>query len=603
MKKEFLLVAMMTIMIPLYSTLSQTLADYISEVKKDTLVVKDYYDMNNEPNSLYYALLLDSVNVPASRVYELKVNGYYPLSNISITSASHPTVIAGSDPEMAVNNKNVNSPPPVICKATMESDSEIDHCIDADGNLTIKNCALVPASNDGSIGRSFTDIKSPGLHVVFDNCIMEHTGGFFVVSEDSNCALTFRNCYFVNMSGYPCRSNGGAFDCFAPQDSLLVENCTHIMAQGSLYKFKAYQFNSIIINHSSFINCAGNVFLDLGYQHRVSLVSNIFINCNLQCCTEIHSVDLGEHDPDWLPIGIVNVFPDKPTDVVGAYNAPSVLDEKTYYVDKNLVYWDPLTDNMSKILNENKVDGISQWLSQMITMNSRSQMMFDNNPAYPFLTEGTWYKNQLPDFADPRDLFTTQLLNIKTFALATIDTSEIGRTAILPAWRLISTGPESFVHPDWPIPIDLSYNNADLMTAGLNAFPVGDLNWFPVHKAAWLTQRDAEYAEIGNRLYVQPIIGIKEINSNIHSEFMLKQNYPNPFNPSTKISFSIAKAGYATLKVYNSLGREIATLVDGFKSSQSYNVKFDGTGLASGIYFYHLRVNGYSITKKMVLIR
>ncbi len=132
------------------------------------------------------------------------------------------------------------------------------------------------------------------------------------------------------MSGYPYRHNGGVFDCFAPQDSLLVENCTHIMAQGSLYRFKAYPFNRIIFNHNTFINCAGNVFLDLGYQHRVSVISNIFINCNLQCCTENHSIDLGEHDPDWLPIGIVNIYPDQTTDVVDAYNASSMLGVKDY---------------------------------------------------------------------------------------------------------------------------------------------------------------------------------------------------------------------------------------------------------------------------------
>ncbi len=175
-----------------------------------------------------------------------------------------------------------------------------------------------------------------------------------------------------------------------------------------------------------------------------------------------------------------------------------------------MIYWDPLTDDIREILNENKVDGISQWESQMITMNSRSQMMFDNNAAYPFLTEGTWYKSQMPNFADPRDLFTTQLLNLKTFALAAVDTGAIGKTAVLPTWRLISTGSENFVYPDWPIPVDLSYTNADLLTAGISAFPIGDLNWFPVQKTYWLAQRDAEYAQIENIMYSQPIIGIKE---------------------------------------------------------------------------------------------
>ena len=375
------------------------------------------------------------------------------------------------------------------------------------------------------------------------------------------------------------------------------------MAQSSLYKFKAYKFEWIIINHNTFINCAGNVFLDLGYQDRMSMVSNIFINCNLQFCTADHSIDLGEHDPDWQPIGIVNVYPDQnPTGVVSVYNAPSVLNIKAYYVDKNLVYWDSLTYDMRKTLAENKVDGTTQWLSQMIVMNSRSEEMFSNKTAYPLLSQGSWYHSRIPAFTDSKNLFTDQLINLKTFALATVDTGAFGRTAVLPDWRLASTGPESFVHPDWPIPIDLSYSNGDLLVAGLNAFPVGDLNWFQVKKAAWLAQRDAEYARIESIWYMS-VTGIKEISSNIHSEFILKQNYPNPFNPNTTISFSIPRASYVTLKVYNSLGQEIADLLDDFKPPQTYNIKFDGSGLASGIYFYQLRVNGYKLSRKMVLIR
>jgi hypothetical protein len=79
MKKVLLLFAVTTILLPLRSALSQTLSDYIKEVKGDTLVVKDYYDMNKQGNSLYYALSLDTNKVPAGRVYQLKANGYYPL--------------------------------------------------------------------------------------------------------------------------------------------------------------------------------------------------------------------------------------------------------------------------------------------------------------------------------------------------------------------------------------------------------------------------------------------------------------------------------------------------------------------------------------------
>ena len=118
--------------------------------------------------------------------------------------------------------------------------------------------------------------------------------------------------------------------------------------------------------------------------------------------------------------------------------------------------------------------------------------MFSNNAKYPCLVNGTWIE-EMPTFTDPKDLFTTQLANLKAFAISIADTAS---TAVLPDWRLINVGQDKFVNPDWPIPVDLSYNNPDLMTAGLGGFPIGDLNWFPVQKAAWLAQRNAEYANI-----------------------------------------------------------------------------------------------------------
>jgi hypothetical protein len=73
--------------------------------------------------------------------------------------------------------------------------------------------------------------------------------------------------------------------------------------------------------------------------------------------------------------------------------------------------------------------------------------------------------------------------------------------------------------------------------------------------------------------------------------FTLENNYPNPFNPSTKIGFKIAKSGFTTLKVYDILGREVATLVNYELIPGNYEKTFDGTGLASGVYMYRLQVS------------
>ena len=85
------------------------------------------------------------------------------------------------------------------------------------------------------------------------------------------------------------------------------------------------------------------------------------------------------------------------------------------------------------------------------------------------------------------------------------------------------------------------------------------------------------------------------------SSFGLSQNYPNPFNPATNIEFRIANFGFVSMKVYDVLGRLVATLVNGVRSPGSYEVQFNGSMFASGVYFYRLTAPGVTIVKKMLL--
>lgn len=93
-----------------------------------------------------------------------------------------------------------------------------------------------------------------------------------------------------------------------------------------------------------------------------------------------------------------------------------------------------------------------------------------------------------------------------------------------------------------------------------------------------------------------------EVNS-VVNKFSLEQNYPNPFNPSTNIKYRLSGISNVSLKVYDVLGKEVATLVNEEKPAGSYEVKFDATGLSSGIYFYKLQAGSLIETKKMILLR
>jgi len=92
-------------------------------------------------------------------------------------------------------------------------------------------------------------------------------------------------------------------------------------------------------------------------------------------------------------------------------------------------------------------------------------------------------------------------------------------------------------------------------------------------------------------------------NSKVASKFFLMQNYPNPFNPNTTINFSIPHEGIYSLKIYNSLGEEVETLISQEISRGNHSIKFNAKNLSSGLYIYRLAGNGINISKKMILLR
>ncbi|MDQ3021173.1 MAG: YCF48-related protein [Bacteroidota bacterium] len=93
------------------------------------------------------------------------------------------------------------------------------------------------------------------------------------------------------------------------------------------------------------------------------------------------------------------------------------------------------------------------------------------------------------------------------------------------------------------------------------------------------------------------------ISSNIPNDFKLHQNYPNPFNPSTTIKFDVPNSGNISLKLYSQLGKEVASLIDGVRNAGTYEILFDASALASGVYFYKIISDRTALTKKMLLVK
>ena len=125
----------------------------------------------------------------------------------------------------------------------------------------------------------------------------------------------------------------------------------------------------------------------------------------------------------------------------------------------------------------------------------------------------------------------------------------------------------------------------------------------------WYNRADPNYANDGKNLLIAatiaiPFTGVEESTLNgVPRSFVLNQNYPNPFNPSTTIKFQMPSKGFVKLKIYDMIGREVTTLVDGFQEAGTHDVKFDASNLPSGVYFYRITSGTYVATKKLVLIK
>ena len=116
-----------------------------------------------------------------------------------------------------------------------------------------------------------------------------------------------------------------------------------------------------------------------------------------------------------------------------------------------------------------------------------------------------------------------------------------------------------------------------------------------------LPNEEAYIAEFYYQTMSFPVVGVED--EIVVNNFTLEQNYPNPFNPSTSIKYTLAEQSPVSLKVYDILGNEVATLVNTTQDVGAYNVNFDASNLASGLYMYTLQAGDFTSTKKMMLLK
>ncbi len=126
----------------------------------------------------------------------------------------------------------------------------------------------------------------------------------------------------------------------------------------------------------------------------------------------------------------------------------------------------------------------------------------------------------------------------------------------------------------------------------------GNNNLYPV----WMANYSGIF-QTWSAIINYTVIGIEQLSSEIPNRYVLEQNYPNPFNPSTKIKFSLTKAGFTSLKIYDISGRLVKILAEQEMKPGEYSVSWDAAAEPSGVYFYTIETAGFKESRKMILVK
>jgi len=166
-------------------------------------------------------------------------------------------------------------------------------------------------------------------------------------------------------------------------------------------------------------------------------------------------------------------------------------------------------------------------------------------------------------------------------------------------WSKIVTFPDSSQTGAIEFKFTAYYPNADTINGGTT--PLDNEGGFGENHI-FILRPQTSTIELRNN-FGDFLTSVKENPDLTPETFSLLQNYPNPFNPSTTISYTVAKDGFVTLKVYNIMGEEVAILMNNVQKAGGYDVSFDASRLSTGVYFYTLNTGSFTATKKMMLIK
>jgi hypothetical protein len=535
----------------------------------------------------------------SSTTFQLEAYGYYVLTGaINVPAGKTLTIVAPTP-----GTTQATAPPQIVYTAAGGVTNQ--YIFDCFGDIVLKNIWVRYANTTGAQLGSTICLEEDataqnGRHATFENVMFDYcpVATLSAGAVTINCNKfrgTFKNCYFKNCVDAHFRYYGRALSfpfntTGLHADSVSFENTTFANMGYVLMQEGGEYIDVVKFNHCTFLNIV-SFALESGWWKTLSVTNCLFQNSFMFGYLPSQQ---GTGDPN------------------GA----------TFRIDSTTTFGFsvPFTDQDRRILFTNSSNFTEKWLLDWMRWNPYSidqhrQRLDDNIPVpMPMVSRGTrrFFDSVLVTGKKAFPYMNIAKLDSSSnpgFIIAPTDSAKL-KVFMYKKWN-DNTDTNWAYRPDdgfnalWPVHENMAYTNTTLKTFGMGGFPIGDLyHWWPTQYTAWAAQAASENATIQSELSTGIVTSVAEqIGSAIPANFTLAQNYPNPFNPTTQIAYSVPKSSLVSLKVYNLLGQEVATLFNGMQQAGNYVAEFNGTGLSSGVYIYRLQSGDVSLTQKLVLMK
>ncbi len=449
------------------------------------------------------------------------------------------------------------------------------HLFNIAANLTIRNVGLDGFTFDNQQIGELLNITTPSVTLIMDSCVVQGANEVFETNAYNHLIITQTNNVFFNLVTVGWDNYGGYNGIWAG-DSITFKcvNNTFFMCARVLDAAYTGPIALNWIEHNTYANIWGDLFYPTQSQGFV-VKNNIMYNSGLRGYVgkrvwlsnvgdtiDKYSGDFsGDFTGDTLQ-GDLNVYPQHIDSIGGSRNVV-VTNNLRFTNAAVLAKQKEATATMEPFINDSTLRVFAKY-----------NWTLKDNLIEGAGTMDPQFQTTIPDSAYAFSF--SQLIQRRRASL-----QQVGYPFSTGWWPGgVSLG--TFI---WPLPFNFKPTNSSL-PKGSDGYPLGDLNWWGTKVVNdWNAQN--------------PYVGIAKT---VMAGFSLT-NYPNPVSTSTEINFSIPSESLVTLKVYNSIGSEVATLVNSSMTAGSHNVSFNASSFSNGIYLCKLQMGTSSLVQKMIVLK